>query len=302
MKRTLSCLLTLFVVLVFVFVAARLTGNPFEVMYPEGLEQSQLDAYNAKYGLDRSYPEQFVRYLINIMHGDFGVSLTQRIPVTQVVLSKAAETFRLGIFAFLISIPCGVLLGIVMAVDRDGRPVKITDQILSLIYAVPGFIKALLLLLLFSYWLHLLPSQAGNTPAHYVLPVICLSLGPIISLSRYVRNGILDTLNQDYIRTAVAKGIGKKKIILHHAFRNALIPTLTQISNVIVDIIGGSLVIEQVFTWPGLGSVLVDAVLDRDFPVIQFAVLLLTGIVVLVNYLLDILYMIADPRIGAENG
>lgn len=299
LKKTAVCLATLFCVLVFIFVSARLTGNPFEVMYPEGLEPGQLEQYNAKYGLDQSYGKQFLMYLENALRGDFGDSLVERRPVTQIFFQRAGETLKLGVWAFLISVTLGVTLGIVMAIYRDSLPAKILDQMISLLYAVPGFILAVVLLLVFSYWLRLLPSQGGQTPLHYVMPAACLSMGPIISISRHVRNGILDTLSQDYIRTAVAKGIGKRNTILRHAFRNTLIPTLTQISMVVVDIITGSLVIEQVFSWPGIGATLVNSVLNRDFPVIQFSVLMLAAAVILVNYILDILYMAADPRVEA---
>ena len=299
LKKTAVCLATLFCVLVFIFVAARLTGNPFEVMYPEGLEPGQLEQYNAKYGLDQSYGKQFLLYLENALHGDFGDSLVERRPVTQIFFTRAGETMKLGIWTFFISVILGVSLGILMAIYRESLPARIADQIISLLYAVPGFILSVVLLLIFCYWMHLLPSQGGETPLHYVMPVICLSTGPIISISRHVRNGILDTLSQDYIRTAVAKGIGKKKTILKHAFRNALIPTLTQISMVVVDINTGSLVIEQVFSWPGIGTALVNSVMNRDFPVIQFSVLMLAAIVIVMNYILDILYMIADPRVEA---
>lgn len=298
-KKTAVSMLTLFCVLVFIFLSARVTGNPFEVMYPEGLEPGQLEQYNAKYGLDQSCWTQFVLYLKNALHGDFGDSLVERRPVTEIFFTRARETMKLGIWAFGISTAAGVLLGIAMAACKDNWVVRMLDQLMAVLYAVPGFILAVFLLLVFCYRLKLLPSQGGETPLHYVMPVICLCVGPVISISRHVRNGIMDTLSQDYIRTAVAKGIGKRKTVLRHAFRNALIPTLTQISLVVVDIITGSLVIEQVFSWPGIGTTLVNSVLNRDFPVIQFSVLMLAAIVISANYLLDILYMTADPRVEA---
>lgn len=297
LKRTLISLCTLICVFLFVFFAARLTGNPFEVMYPEGMEPGQLEQYNEEYGLDQNFVQQFTEYIKNVVHGDFGISLVKKRPVTDVFFERAAETLKLGLIAFVISVVIGVSLGIFMAVSQDNLISKIVNHIISALYAVPGFVIAIILIMIFGYYLHALPTFGGGSPAHYVMPVICLSVKPIISITRHVSNGIKETLSQDYIRTAVAKGIGKRKVILNHAFRNALIPTLTIIGIVVVDIITGSMVVETVFSWPGIGMTLVSAVMDRDFPLIQFGVVFLSGIVIFVNYILDILYMIVDPRI-----
>lgn len=297
-KRTMFSLFTLFVVLIFVFFAARVSGNPIAVMYPDGLEPGQLEQYNEKYGLDKSYPEQFMVSITNMFQGDFGESIVERRPVTEIIFTRLGETLKLGIWAFGISIVVGVLLGIYTALNRGKLIAEICNQIMSVLYAIPGFIIAIFLMLVFSFHMNLLPSQGGGSPSHYIMPIICLSIGPTISIARHVRNGILETISQDYIRTAVAKGVGRKNTIYKHAFRNSLIPTLTQIGIVIIDIIAGSMVIETIFSWPGIGSTLVNSVLDRDFPVIQFTIILLSFVIIFINYLLDILYMIVDPRIG----
>lgn len=297
-RRTLMGLLTIFVVLVFVFVFARISGNPAEIMYPDGLEPGQLEQYNEKYGLDKSYPEQFLVYMGNVFQGEFGQSIVERRPVTDVILPRVGETLKLAVWALGLSITVGITLGIFTALNRNTFIAKVLNQIMSFLYAVPGFIIAIFLMLIFSFQLNLLPSQGGGSPENYIMPVICLSVGPIISIAKHVRNGILDNLTQDYIRTAVAKGIGKKRVIYGHAFRNALIPTLTIISMVLVDILAGSMIIETVFSWPGIGRTLINSVMNRDFPVIQFSIVLIATIVVIVTYVLDILYMIVDPRIG----
>lgn len=297
-KRAMLSLLTIFLVLVFVFVVARLSGNPAEVMYPDGMEPGQLEQYNEKYGLDKSYPEQFYMYMKNVFQGDFGQSIIERRPVTEIILSRAGETLKLGAWALLISVIFGLLLGVFTALNRGNIIAKTLNHMMSFLYAIPGFIIAIFLMLFFSFQLNMLPSQGGGTPSHYIMPVICLSVGPIISIAKHVRNGILETLSQDYIRTAVAKGIGRKRTIYSHALRNALIPTLTIIAMVLVDIIAGSMIIETVFSWPGIGLTLINSVLNRDFPVIQFSIVLLSTVVVLVTYILDVLYMIVDPRIG----
>ena len=296
-KRTLSSIGTLLLVLVFVFVAARLTGNPFEVMYPDGMVPGQLEQYNEAYGLDQSIVKQFADYFANLLHGDFGISLIERRPVTTIFFEKAVQTFKLGVIAFGVSVIAGVANGVFMATNGQKKICKIMNHIISALYAVPGFVTALILIMVFGYFFHLLPTFGGGTAAHYIMPVICLSIGPIISITRHVSNGIKETLSQDYIRTAVSKGVGRKQVIWKHAFRNALIPTLTILGMVVVDIITGSMVIETVFSWPGIGMTLVDAVMNRDFPLIQFSVVFISAIVIVTNYVLDILYMVADPRI-----
>lgn len=306
-KRTLSSLGTLLFVLLFVFIAARMTGNPFEVMYPDGMEPGQLEQYNEQYGLDQSVPMQFFVYIKGVLQGDFGISLIDKRPVTEIFFEKAAETLKLGVGAFVLSVTLGVLGGIFLATQQDNLVAKTINHLISAVYAIPGFVMALLLIMVFGYYLKLLPTilpTMGNaTPKHYILPTVCLSVGPIISITRHVCNGIKSTLSQDYIQTAVAKGVGRRQVIIGHAFRNALIPTLTIIGMVVVDIITGSMVIETVFSWPGIGSTMIGAVMNRDFPLIQFSVVALSAVVIITNYILDILYMVVDPRIekGGKN-
>ena len=307
-KRTLSSLGTLLFVLLFVFIAARMTGNPFEVMYPDGMEPGQLEQYNEQYGLDQSVPMQFFVYIKGVLQGDFGISLIDKRPVTEIFFEKAAETLKLGVGAFVLSVTLGVLGGIFLATQQDNLLAKAINHLISAVYAIPGFVMALLLIMVFGYYLKLLPTilptMGSATPKHYILPTVCLSVGPIISITRHVCNGIKSTLSQDYIQTAVAKGVGRRQVIIGHAFRNALIPTLTIIGMVVVDIITGSMVIETVFSWPGIGSTMIGAVMNRDFPLIQFSVVALSAVVIVTNYILDILYMVVDPRIekGGKNG
>ena len=219
-KRTLSSLGTLLLVLLFVFVAARMTGNPFEVMYPDGMEPGQLEQYNEQYGLDKSVPVQFAVYMKGVLQGDFGISLVEKRPVTEIFFEKAIETLKLGSGAFVLSVTLGVLGGIFLATQQDNLVAKAINHLISAVYAIPGFVMALLLIMIFGYYLGLLPTIGGETAKHYVLPTICLSVGPIISITRHVCNGIKSTLSQDYIQTAVAKGVGRKQVIIGHAVKD----------------------------------------------------------------------------------
>lgn len=300
LKRTILGFATMLFVLVFVFMAARLTGNPIEVMYPEGLEPGQLEAYNEKYALDKSYLEQFGNYIKNALQGDFGMSITERRPVTEVVFPRVAETFKLGIWALFISVLLGLFFGILFALNQDRTFVNILDSVMSFLYSIPGFVLAIILMYIFSFKLNLLPSQGASGPLSYIMPVACLTLGPTITITKHIRSNVLESLREDYIQTAVSKGIGKKRATIDHALKNVLIPTITVIAGVVTGIIAGSTAIEAVFSWPGVGHTLVRSVLNRDYPVIQFSIVLLSVIIIVINYTLDILYLVVDPRIGGD--
>lgn len=294
--------LTAFLVLVFVFVVARLTGDPFEIMYPDGVEPEQIERLNEQYGLDRSYPEQFWLYLQGFAQGDFGTSLVERRPVEQVFFPRLVETLKLGTLALTVSLVVGTLLGAVTALYPKARITKGIGQALSMLYAVPGFIVALVLLLVFSYTLDVLPSTGASTPAHYVMPVICLSIGPIVTVARTVENSMREAMPQDYIMTAISKGVGKARVLTRHIFPNSLIPVVTQVGLIVAGILSGTMVVEAVFSWPGMGDLLVKSALRRDFPLIQFAVVAVAALVIALNFILDVIYMLLDPRIGKSRG
>lgn len=301
-RRALISAVTAFLVLVFVFVAARVTGNPFSVMYPDGLEPGQLAMYNEKYGLDRSYLEQFVLYLRNAFTGDFGMSLTERRPVQDIFFPRFAETMKLGGLALLLSIAAGIPIGRALALHPRHPLVQALSQLMSVLYAVPGFVLALVLVLVFSFTFNALPSQGASTPAHYLMPVLCLSVSSIVTIARHVDNSMRETLHQDFVLTAISKGIGRRRVVGRHVFPNTLVPVLTQIGMIVVDIVSGTLIIEIIFSWPGMGTLLVNSVLNRDFPVVQFSVVTISLIVIAINYLLDVSYMLVDPRIGKTRG
>jgi peptide/nickel transport system permease protein len=300
LRRLAMGLFTLSGIVVLVFFSSRLTGSPIEAMYPDGLEPGQLELFNAKYGFDKSYAEQFAIYLKNLLRADFGESIRERRDVRTILAARSVETLKLGVWAFILSVTCGIFLGVYTALNRGSFVVSVANNVMALLFSIPNFIIAIFLMLLFSFKLKILPSQGGGGALHYIMPVACFSLGPTISIAWYVKNGILETISQSYIRTAVAKGLGRTRTIMGYAFRNALIPVITQVGMVVVDIVTGSLVIETVFSWPGIGYTLVNAVLDRDFPVVQGIILFLATVVIALNFVLEILCMLADPRINRE--
>lgn len=293
-------LLTILVVLAATFVGARLSGNPFEVMFPEGLPKEEVQALMQQYGLDKPLPEQFVVYLRELGSGNFGISLREKRPVIEMFAETLWATLSLASLSFVLSIILGVPLGIIAALKRRTGVAQFVMAVAFFGYAVPHFIIAITLILIFSFHLHWLPSTGSQTVWHYIMPTITLVSNRMASIARYTRSSLLDVLSQDFMRTARAKGIRELVVIFKHALRNALIPVVTILGLQVVALVNGSIIVETVFAWPGIGRLFVGSVLWRDFPVLQFGVICFTAVVVLVNLLVDVLYVVIDPRIRTE--
>ena len=292
--------LTVLAVTVAVFLAARITGNPLEMMYPEGLPPDQEERLLAEYGLDKPIPVQFLRYVRELSQGNFGVSLREKRPVAEMFAEDIGATLKLAGLAFLVSVAFGIPIGMVGALKRRSGTGRFVMSIAFLGYAVPHFIIALSLILVFAFYLHWLPSTGNATVWHYVLPTVTLAAHRFASIARHTRSSLLDVLSQDFMRTARAKGLEERVVIFKHALRNSLIPVITILGLQVTGLINGSIIIETVFAWPGIGRLFVGAVLKRDFPVLQFGVLCFAAIVVLVNFLVDIFYVVIDPRIRTD--
>ncbi|MCU0564002.1 MAG: ABC transporter permease [Desulfobacterales bacterium] len=292
--------LTVLAVTVAVFLAARLTGNPLEMMYPEGLPPEQEERLLAEFGLDQPIPVQFLNYVRGLCMGNFGISLREKRPVAEMFAEDIGATLKLAGVAFTLSVLCGIPIGMVGALKRRSGTGRLVMSIAFLGYAVPHFIIALSLILVFAFYLHWLPSTGNETVWHYVLPTVTLAAHRFASIARHTRSSLLDVLSQDFMRTARAKGLEERVVIFKHALRNSLIPVVTILGLQITGLINGSIIIETVFAWPGIGRLFVGAVLKRDFPVLQFGVLCFASIVVLVNFLVDICYVVIDPRIRTD--
>ncbi len=293
--------LTVLLVLVACFVAIRATGSPLSVLYPEDATPEQAVLLAQQWGLDRSLPEQFGVYIANLARGDFGVSIIERRPVTRIYAEKLRPTLQLAALALVIGIVVGIPLGVVAALRRGKVAARAAMAVAFTGYAVPHFIIAILLILLFSYHLNWLPSTGAATPQHYILPAVTLALPLIAAIARYMRSTMLDVMNQDYVRTARAKGVAEPRVVTLHVMRNALLPLITVLGLEVAGLINGSLIVETVFSWPGLGKVLTGSVSRRDFPVLQFGVIAYAMAVVAINFLVDALYAVADPRVRVES-
>jgi peptide/nickel transport system permease protein len=298
--RTLRLLATVVLVLGLSFVFLRLSGTPVERMFPEGIDPEVEAQLAALWGLDRPWLVQFVDYVGKVLQGDFGRSLLSGREVVETYLDVLAPTLWLGGLALALSIAVGLPIGIYSALRRGRSVDRLVNSLVFLAYALPGFVVALLLTYVFGYQLNWLPTIGADTAWHYVLPVSVLALGTAASLARYTRGAMLDELGQEYIRTALAKGLPRAEATTRHGLRNALIPVVTVIGMELQAIVNGSFIIETLFAWPGVGRIFIGAVKDSDYPVFQFGVLFYAAVIVVINYFIDLCYLLLDPRVRVD--
>ncbi|HET9046952.1 MAG TPA: ABC transporter permease [Casimicrobiaceae bacterium] len=304
--RLAGMLIVMAIVATIVFFITRLApGDPAAIMLGDQATAADIAKLRASYGLDKPLPLQFVYWLGELVQGNLGQSIFLQRPVTQALLERAEPTFFLTLFSILIATAIGVPCGIIAAVWRG----KVTDQIFSgfamLGASIPSFWLGLILMQIFAVGMGWFPVAGYGDPGaplaqrlhHLVLPSIVLGVVNSALILRFTRASMLDVLGDDHIRTARAKGLSESRVILHHALRNALIPVITVLGLTFALLIGGAIVTETVFGLPGVGNLVVSAVLRRDYPVIQGALLVIAGLYVLINLAIDLLYLVVDPRV-----
>ena len=279
------------------FALVHLSGDPVLLMVPADASPELVADTRRALGFDRPLPEQFGRYLANVAQGDLGTSLRINRPVARLIRERLPATVELTLAALLLATVTAIPAGIVSAVKRG----TIVDR-LAMIGAVAGqavpiFWLALLLITLFGVRLRWLPVFGHGTWAHLVLPAVSLSTIVLGRLARLVRSSMLEVLGQDYVRTARAKGLGELRVLSVHALRNAAIPIVTLLGLQFAQLLGGAVVTETIFAWPGVGRLVVEAIFNRDFPLVQGVVLVVSLIFVVVSLLIDIAYALLDPRV-----
>ena len=270
-------------------------GGPFSS--EKALSPAVMAALEARYGLDQPVPVQYVNYMSRLLfHHDFGVSLKTGRDVFETITTGMQVSAKLGLSAAAVAIAFGLVLGSVAALNRG----KVIDRIIvfftTLATSAPSFVLATLLLLVFSIQLGWVPAWSAQNP-NYILPVISLSMYPMAYITRLTKTSMLDALNQDYIRTARAKGVASYKVIFKHALRNALIPVVTYVGPMVAFIITGSMVVETIFSTGGLGSYFVTSINNRDYTLIMGVTIFLAILMVTANLITDIVYKLIDPRI-----
>ena len=297
--RTLfKMVMTLFVIITLVFFATRLTGSPLETFLGEGLTQEDRELMIDYFGLNGSIWEQYLRYLRGVVEGNFGLSFLERRPVAEIVAERVWPSLQLLLASLALTLCVALPLGVLAAIYRSSWIGSAIMAVAFVGYAVPNFVIAIFMVLLFAFSWNVLPVVGNGTLAHFIMPTIAMSGVLIAALTRFTRNAMLDVLGQDFMRTARAKGLPKTVVILKHGLRNAGVTVLSVLGLQIAGMAAaGNVVVEAIFSWPGIGELLVSAAITRDYPVLQFGVISVAMAVVLVNAVTDIAYAYADPRI-----
>jgi peptide/nickel transport system permease protein len=297
LHRLWQSLLVIVGIMAVTFALLQLTGDPARMMVPPEAGEEAVEEVRRRLGLDQPLYVQFARYLAGAVRGDFGTSLSFNEPATKLVLERFPATIQLTLVAMAWSLLVSFVLGIVSAVRRYTAEDFVATVIALLGQSIPVFWLGIMLILLFSLALGWLPTSGMGTPAHFVLPAITLGAYSMARTTRLVRSGMLEVLSQDYIRTARAKGLSRWLALSRHALKNAAIPIVTVIGLDFGTLLGGAVITETIFAWPGVGRLAVEAIFRRDFPLVQAVVFYVAAAFVLVNLLVDVLYTVLDPRV-----
>ena len=296
-RRLLQSLLVLFGVSFVVFFILHLTGDPALVLLPPDASAEDVQRFREAMGFNDPFIVQYGRFLSGALRGDFGQSVRHGEPAFNLVVERMPATFELAGAALGVALVLAIPAGIISAVRRNTMLDYVSTIVALLGQSMPTFWLGIMLILVFSVQFNLLPSSGRGGLAHLILPAITLGLFTTARITRLTRSGMLEALNQDYIRTARAKGVGGPPVIWKHALKNAAIPIVTIVGIELGTLLGGSVITETIFAWPGVGRLSVQAIYNRDYPVVQAAVFLLSSTFVLVNLAVDVLYTYLDPRI-----
>lgn len=309
LKRLGQSVIVIFIVSVMVFVLMHsIPGDPVSIFLGDSATPEQIEYYTKEFGLDQPLYIQYFRWVQGLFHGELGRSITYQLDVKELLLERVACTVSVTLPAFIIAIVIGIILGVITSVNRGKPKDYILTSIANIGIATPSFWLGILLVYIFALKLKILPVQGYVSPSEsltgylrcLVMPVIVLSIGHLASTTRQTRSSMLEVLSQDYIRTARSKGLSEKKVIYKHALRNALIPIVTMMGGAIGGLIGGTVVIESLFNIPGVGSLMLTAITNKDYMVVQNVTFFISVVVVIANLIVDILYGVIDPRIRIE--
>lgn len=298
LKRLLGLTPTLLIVAVLVFLFVHmLPGDPARLAAGQDADQKTVELVRQELGLDRPLPEQFASFFTRMLKGDFGTSMRTRRPVSTEIAERFMPTLLLTLTSMSWAVIFGMTIGVVSAVFRNEWPDRLGMTVAVSGISFPAFALGMLLMQVFSVQLGWLPTVGADSWKHYVLPSLTLGAAVAAVMARFTRASFVEVIQEDFVRTARAKGLKERTVIFKHCLRNALIPVVTMMGLQFGFLLGGSIVVEAVFNWPGLGRLLVDAVTMRDYPVIQTLVLLFSLEFILINLAVDVLYGFINPTI-----
>ena len=289
--------IVLFFVVTIAFVITRLSGDPVLLLISPDATNEEIAAARQRLGFDQPLAVQYVKYLGQAVQGDFGESLRYSQPALPLVIERLPATLELALFALGVSMTISLTLGVLAAVRR-GSIIDQASMVIALAgQALPVFLLGILAILAFSVQLRWLPTSGRGGIEHLVLPGFTLGLYSTARLTRLVRAGMIETLGQDYIRTARSKGLSERIVVVRHALRNTLLSVITVVGIELGSLLGGAVVVETVFAWPGMGLLAVQAINSRDFPIVLAEVAVIGALIILINLVVDLLYGVLDPRI-----
>ncbi len=296
-RRAVRGLLVLLLVSVIVFGLGLLSGDPVKLLIPTDATPEQLEQLRSAYGFNDPLLIRLGRFLVGLLRGDLGYSFRYQQPAFSVVAERLGATLELALAAMAVTVLVALPAGVISAVKRDSPldALVITGSVIG--HSVPSFLSGLLLIYLLAVKLHLLPTSGRGSLAHLVMPAVTLGLFYAGRMARLVRSSMLDALHQDYMWTARAKGLAESVVVGRHALRNASLPVVTLLGLELGAVLGGAVVTETVFAWPGIGRLAVEAVIARDYPIVQAVVIVVATAFVLINFVVDLLYGYLDPRV-----
>lgn len=287
----------LFVVVVIVFFITRLVGDPVRLMLSPNASDQQIQTVREQFGLDDPLSVQFMRFMRGVARGDLGDSMWMRAPALEIALDRLPKTLYLAAVTITIAFPLAVVLGVLSAM----RPRSLVDRVATVMslsgLSIADFWLALMVILLFAVKLGWLPTSGYGGLEHVILPAAVLAVRPIGRISQIQRSSMLEQLSNGYVTTARAKGLSESVVIFYHTLKNAAIPTVTLAGHELASLLNGAIVIETVFGWPGIGSLLIDAIGRRDLPLVVATTIIIATMVILVNLVVDLMYAWIDPRI-----
>ena len=299
-RRCLESLIVLKCILVVIFLILHATGDPVLLLMPEDATPEQIERFRVSMGFDQPLYVQYAQFFIGVLRFDFGTSFFQGQPAMDLVLDRMPATVELSLAALAISLLISIPAGILSALKPNTRYDYASMTVALFGQSVPNFWLGLMLILFFSIYLDLLPTSGTGGWDHLILPAITCGLYSTARITRMIRSGMLEVMNQEYINVARSKGLLERVVVMKHALRNASIPVVTLVGMELGILLGGTVVTEMVFGWPGVGRLTVQSIYNNDFPVVQAAVFLLAFIFVFINLAVDLIYSLLDPRVRLE--
>jgi len=287
-------------VMTFAFLVLRLSGDPALILLGPDAPQDAINAFRERWGLNDPIWKQYLAYLVQLLTLEFGVSMRDQVPALDLVLSRIPATLAITLPALLLKVGLGIPAGVYAALHRQSIADRGVITLSILGFTVPSFVLGLLLVLVFAVQLGWLPSGGQEGVEHALLPILTLSVGGIGIMARFARSAMIEVLGQPYIRTAMAKGLSWRSVVWKHALPNAAVPIVTLLGFMIGSLIAGAAVVESIFSWPGVGRLIVTAVANRDLAVVQALLLVIASSMIVANFLVDLAYGLLDPRLRSR--